>query len=127
MKILIWVLVNALALAAATWWLDGIRLTGKSDADRILTLVLVALIFGVINAVVGPAVKLLSLPFIIVTLGLLLLVINALLLMLTSWVSKEIGLGFHVNGFWTAVWGALIVTVSTWVLEKVLPKRVLKR
>jgi len=126
-KILIWVLVNALALAAATWWLDGIRLTGKSDTDRILTLILVALIFGVINSFVGPAVKLLSLPFIIITLGLLLLVINALLLMLTSWVSKEVGLGFHVNGFWTAVWGALIVTVSTWVIEKVLPKRILKR
>lgn len=127
MKILIWVLVNALALAVATWWLDGIRLTGKSDTDRILTLLLVALIFGVINTIVGPAVKLLSLPFIIVTLGLLLLVINALLLMLTSWVSKEVGLGFHVNGFWTAVWGALIVTVSTWVLERVLPKGALKR
>lgn len=127
MKILIWVLVNALALAAATWWLDGIRLTGKDDTDRILTLILVALIFGVINSFVGPAVKLLSLPFIIITLGLLLLVINALLLMLTSWVSKEVGLGFHVNGFWTAVWGALIVTVSTWVIERVLPKRALKR
>jgi len=126
-KILIWVLVNALALAAATWWLDGIRLTGKDDTDRILTLILVALIFGVINSFVGPAVKLLSLPFIIITLGLLLLVINALLLMLTSWVSKEVGLGFHVNGFWTAVWGALIVTVSTWVIEKVLPKRAWKR
>ena len=127
MKILIWVLVNALALAAATWWLDGIRLTGKDDTDRVLTLILVALIFGVINSFVGPAVKLLSLPFIIITLGLLLLVINALLLMLTSWVSKEVGLGFHVDGFWTAVWGALIVTVSTWVIERVLPKRMLKR
>lgn len=127
MKILIWVLVNALALAAATWWLDGIRLTGKDDTDRILTLILVALIFGVINSFVGPVVKLLSLPFIIITLGLLLLVINALLLMLTSWVSKEVGLGFHVDGFLTAVWGALIVTVSTWVIERVLPKRMLKR
>lgn len=126
MKILIWVLVNALALAAATWWLDGIRLTGKDDTDRILTLILVALIFGVINSFVGPVVKLLSLPFIIITLGLLLLVINALLLMLTSWVSKEVGLGFHVEGFWTAVWGALIVTVSTWVIERVLPKRMLR-
>jgi len=125
-KILIWVLVNALALAAATWWLDGIRLTGKDDTDRILTLILVALIFGVINSFVGPVVKLLSLPFIIITLGLLLLVINALLLMLTSWVSKEVGLGFHVDGFLTAVWGALIVTVSTWVIERVLPKRMLR-
>jgi putative membrane protein len=120
-KFLIWVVVNALALAAATLLLDGIRLTGESDQDRVITLVLVALIFGVINAVLGPVIKLLSLPFIILTLGLLLLVINALLLMLTSWVSRELGLGFHVDGFWTAVFGAIIVTVSTWILEAVLP------
>jgi putative membrane protein len=120
-KFLIWVVVNALALAAATLLLDGIRLTGGSDQDRVITLVLVALIFGVINAVLGPVIKLLSLPFIILTLGLLLLVINALLLMLTSWVSRELGLGFHVDGFWTAVFGAIIVTVSTWILEAVLP------
>jgi putative membrane protein len=120
-KFLIWVVVNALALAAATLLLDGIRLTGGSDQDRVITLVLVALIFGVINAVLGPVIKLLSLPFIILTLGLLLLVINALLLMLTSWVSRELGLGFHVDGFWTAVIGAIIVTVSTWILEAVLP------
>ena len=121
MKFLIWVLVNALALAVAAWLLDGIRLTGSSDEDRVITLVLVALIFGVTNAVLGPVIKLLSLPFIILTLGLLLLVINALLLMLTSWLSREVGLGFHVDGFWTAVFGAIIVTVSTWVLEAVLP------
>lgn len=121
MKFLIWVVVNALALAAATLLLDGIRLTGGSGQDRVITLVLVALIFGVINAVLGPVIKLLSLPFIILTLGLLLLVINALLLMLTSWVSRELGLGFHVDGFWTAVFGAIIVTVSTWILEAVLP------
>ena len=121
MRFLIWVVVNALALAIATWLLDGIRLTGKSDEDRIITLLLVALIFGVINAVLGPVIKLLSLPFIILTLGLLLLVINALLLLLTSKISQEFGLGFDVDGFWTAVFGAIIVTVSTWVLEAVLP------
>jgi putative membrane protein len=120
-KFLIWVVVNALALAIATWLLDGIRLTDGTNEDRVITLVLVALIFGVINAVLGPVIKLLSLPFIILTLGLLLLVINALLLMLTSTVSQELGLGFRVDGFWTAVLGAIIVTVSTWVLEAVLP------
>ncbi|HET6626262.1 MAG TPA: phage holin family protein [Nocardioidaceae bacterium] len=121
MKFLIWALVNALALAAAAWLLDGIRLTGGSTEDRLITLVLVALIFGVINAVLGPVIKVLSLPFIILTLGLLLLVINALLLMLTSWISGEAGLGFHVDGFWTAVLGGIIVTVATWILEAVLP------
>lgn len=121
MKFIIWVLVNALAVAAATWLLDGIRLTGGSQEDKAITLVLVALIFGVINAVLGPIIKLLSLPFIILTLGLLLLVINALLLLLTSFISQEVGLGFDVEGFWTAVFGSIIITVTSWILEAVLP------
>ena len=121
MKFILWVVVNALALAAATWLLDGITLTGRTDEDRVITLVLVALIFGVVNAVVRPIIKLLSLPFIILTLGLLIFVINALMLMLTSWISTEFGLGFSVDGFWTAVFGALVVTVTTWILELVLP------
>lgn len=121
MKFLIWVLVNATAIAVATWLLDGITLTGSSTEERLLTLLLVALIFGVINAFIAPVIKLLSLPFIILTLGLLLPVINALMLMLTSFLAEEVGLGFRVDGFWTALFGAIIVTVSTWVLEAVLP------
>ncbi len=121
MKLVVWVLVNALALAAATWLLDGITLTGDTTEDRVITLVLVALIFGVVNAVVRPVVKTLSLPFILLTLGLLIFVINALMLMLTSWISGELGLGFAVDGFWTAVLGAVIVMVTSWVLELVLP------
>jgi len=119
-KFLIWGVVNALALAAAAWLLDGIRVTGATTEERVITLVLVALIFGVLNAVVAPIIKLLSLPFIILTLGLFLLVINAGMLMFTSWLSLELGLGFHVDGFWTAVGGAIIVTLSTWLLEAVL-------
>jgi putative membrane protein len=120
-SILIWVVVNALALAAATGLLTGITLTGETNSDRAGTLVLVALVFGVVNAVVRPVVKVLSLPFIILTLGLLIFVINALMLLLTSWLSGQLGLGFHVTGFWTAVVGAVIVAVTTWVLELVLP------
>jgi putative membrane protein len=117
-RFIVWVVVNAVALAIAAWLLDGIRVTGH---DRVLTLVLVALIFGVVNAVVRPVVKLLSLPFIILTLGLLILVIDALMLLLTGWLADAVGLGFHVDGFWTAVFGAIIVMVATWVLELVLP------
>jgi putative membrane protein len=120
-KFLLWVVVNALALAAATLLLDGITLTGASDADRAVALVLVALVFGVVNAVVRPVVKLLALPFLILTLGLLIFVINAFMLLLTSWVSGQVGLGFHVDGFGTALVGALVVTVATWALELVLP------
>ena len=122
MRFLIWVVVNALALAAAAGLLAGITLTGATEGDRIVTLVLVALVFGVVNAVVRPVVKLLSLPFIILTLGLLIFVINALMLLLTSWLSQQLGLGFHVDGFVTAVLGAVIVAVATWVLEHLLDR-----
>ncbi len=114
-----WVTVNALALAAATWLLDDIRVTGDNEA---LTLVLVALIFGVVNAVVAPIVKLFSLPFILLTLGLLLFVINALMLLLTEWLANQFDLGFHVDGFWTAVLGAIIISIASWLLERVLPE-----
>jgi putative membrane protein len=118
---LIRVVVNALALAAAAFLLDGIRVSGASSQDRLVTLLVVAVIFGLVNAVVRPVVKFLSFPFIILTLGLLILVIDALMLLLTSWVAGEVGLGFHVSGFWVAVVGAVIVMVATWVLELVLP------
>lgn len=119
MKFLIWVTVNALALAAATWLLDDISVTGDNEA---LTMIGVALIFGVVNAVVAPIVKLFSLPFILLTLGLLLFVINALMLLLTEWLANQFGLNFHVDGFWTAVLGSIIITIATWVLELVLPE-----
>ena len=121
MKFLVWVAVNAIAIAVATWLLRGITLSGATTSQRVLTLVVVALIFGVINAVVRPVVKLLSLPLIILTLGLLTFVINACMLLLTSWVAGQIGVGFVVHGFITAVYGAVIVMIATWALELVLP------
>jgi putative membrane protein len=120
MTVLLRVVVNALALAVATWLLAGITLTGASGVDRGVALVLVALVFGVVNLVVRPVVKLLSLPFLILTLGLLIFVINALMLLLTSAISGALDLGFHVDGFGTALVGALVVTVVTWALELVL-------
>jgi putative membrane protein len=120
-RFLIWVIVNALALAAATYVLPGITLTAATSEDRAVSLLLVAIVFGVVNAVVRPVVKFVSFPFIILTLGLLVFVINALMLLLTSWVSGQAGLGFHVDGFWTAVLGGLVVMVATWILEVLLP------
>ena len=81
----------------------------------------IAVVFGVVNAIIRPIVTLLSLPFIVLTLGLLIFVINALMLMLTGWLSEQLGLGFSVDGFWTAVVGALIITVVSWGLALVLP------
>ena len=109
MNLLIRVAVNAAALAAAAWLLDGIRLTDRQD--RVLTLLGVAVVFGLVNAFVAPVIKLLSLPFVILTLGLLLWVINAAMLMLTSRIADALGLGFEVDGFGTALLGALVISV----------------
>lgn len=122
MRFVLWVAVNALALAAATALLDGIRLTGATTQDQVVTLVLVAIVFGLVNAVVRPVVKLVSLPFILLTLGLLVLVINALMLLLTGWLSTQLTLGFRVDGFWTAVGGGIVVAIATWVLQILLPE-----
>jgi putative membrane protein len=121
MKFLLWLVVNAAALGVAVWLFDGITLTADTTGGRIGTLLVVGAIFGVITAVVRPIVNLLSLPLIIVTLGLMLLVINALMLLLTSKVAGTFGLGFHVEGFWTAVFGAIVISISSMVVEALLP------
>ena len=120
MNFLIRVLVSALGLGAAAWLLDGIEVLGSEAAEQALTLVAVAVIFGLVNAIVAPVVKLLSFPFIILTLGLLLLAINALMLWLTSEIAQAVDLGFRVDGFWAAVVGALVISVVSALLGAVL-------
>ncbi|MGP3980701.1 phage holin family protein [Streptomyces sp. KR80] len=114
-------LANAGALGVAVWLLHDITLTGENAGRKALTLILVALLFGLVNFVVKPLVKLLSFPLFILTLGLITLVINALMLLLTSWLAGELDLAFHVDGFWTAVLGGLIVSVVSWALNMALP------
>jgi len=121
MRLLTRVVVNAVALAVATWLVQGITLTGDTGGQRLAALLVVAAVFGAVNAFVRPIVTFLALPFILLTLGLLLLVINGLMLLLTSWLSGQIGLGFDVDGFWAAVVGAIVVSVVTWLMEIVLP------
>ena len=114
-------IANAGALAVAVWLLDKITLTGDSTGKKVGTLIVVALIFGVVNFLVKPIVKLFSLPLVILTLGLFTLVVNALMLLLTSWVADKLDLSFHVEGFWTAVLGGLIISIVSWALHIVLP------
>ena len=80
------------------------------------SLLFVALIMGIVNAFVAPIIKLLSLPFIIITLGLMLLVINALMLLFTDWLAGLFDIDFYVHGFWTAVGGAIVITIVTWIV-----------
>lgn len=116
-------IINGLALYLAAVIVPGIHLGETGDASRTLvTILVVAVIFGVINAILKPLVKLLSLPVIVLTLGLFLLVINALMLELTSWISEQLDLSFHVDSFWwDAVLGALIITIVASILNAVVP------
>lgn len=114
-------IANAVALLVAVWLLDGITLTGADTGRQALTLILVTLLFGVVNVVVKPVVKLLSLPLFVLTLGLIALVVNALMLLLTSWLAGEFDLAFHVAGFWTALVGGLVVAVVSWAMHLALP------
>jgi putative membrane protein len=114
------VLVSALTLWLVVWLFDDITLTAADDTEKVLTLLATAVIFAVVDSVVAPVVKILSIPFIIVTLGLMLLVINALMLLLTSWFAGVIGLGFHVEGFWTAVWASIVISLASWALSALL-------
>ena len=126
MTILIRLLINAAALWAAVRLVPGVSFTG----DWRLLLV-VALIFGVLNALVKPVLWLLTLPFLVLTLGLFTFVLNAFLLWLTSAVSGAVGLGFHVDGFWSAFLGALVVSAVSIVLSMFVsqsdPKRATDR
>jgi len=113
-----WVL-SAAALAAAASLLGthmNIGDTNATTTDQLITLAVVAAIFTVIDMFVAPVVKTLSLPFIILTLGLALLVINALLLLLTDWVAGELGVPFFVEGFVWAVLGSVVISIVNGVL-----------
>jgi putative membrane protein len=98
-------LIAALGLWAATKMLSGIRI------DTAMTLVLAGLLLGVVNAIVRPFALLLSLPALVLTLGLFLLVVNAAMLGLVALLLK----GFQIDGFWTAMGAALIVSIISWV------------
>ncbi|MFF6827831.1 phage holin family protein [Streptomyces longwoodensis] len=114
-------IANAGALAVAVWLLDKITLTGDSTGKEVGTLIVVALLFGLVNFLVKPVVQVLTFPLFVLTLGLITLVVNALMLLLTSWLADKLDLSFHVEGFWTAVLGGLIISIVSWALNMVLP------
>jgi putative membrane protein len=120
MKYVIGVLVSAAALGVAAWVVPGIVLAGHNDTSKAETLLVVALIFGVINTVLKPIVKTVGCAFYVLTLGLVALVVNGLLLWLASAIAGHFNLPFHVGGFVAAVEGALIVAVVSWGLHLAL-------
>ena len=125
-SIAIKIIVNGVALWVAAIALQGIHLGEGVDplSRQLLTILVVAVIFGLINVVIRPVVKFFSFPFILLTLGLFTLVINAAMLQLTSWLAGALNLAFHVDHFfWDAVLGSIIITIVSLVLNIVLPNR----
>jgi putative membrane protein len=112
MRFLVRLLVNAAALWVATRLVPGVTYSGGW-----LPFLGVALVFGVVNAFIRPVAKVLTFPLIIVTLGIFALVVNGLMLWLTSSLAEALDLGFHVSGFWSAFWGALVVSIVSTVLS----------
>ena len=121
MRFLVRVLAGALALAAAAWLIDGISVGPGTTGERLLTLLAVAVIFGLVNAIVRPIARLISLPLLLLTLGLFTFVVNALMLLLTAWIGSWFDLNFEVDGFWSAILGALVISVVTFVINVLLP------
>jgi putative membrane protein len=118
MRLLLRLLINAAALWVAVQVVGGVTHTGST-----VSLLSVALVFGLVNAIIKPLLMLFTLPALILTLGLFTFVINALMLMLTSALSGAFGLGFHVEGFWSALVGALVISIVSAVLSMFLPDR----
>ena len=124
MNFLVRVGINAVALWVAALVVPGVELgeTGSAWTARVVTIVLVALLFGLINAVIRPIAKFFSFPFIVLTLGLFTFVVNAFMLQITEWISDAVGLSFHIEHFWwDAVLAAVVITLVSWVLSVVLP------
>jgi putative membrane protein len=122
-RLIVRLLASAVALAVAAGLVDGISVGPGTNRERALTLLGVAIIFGLVNAIVRPILRLLTLPLVVLTLGLFLLVLNALMLLLTEWIAEQFDLAFQVDGFWSAVLGALIITVVSFLINIVLPDK----
>ena len=120
MRYLLRAVVSAAALGVATWAVPGIQLQAASVWSKAGTLLVVALIFGIINATLKPLIKVLGCAFYILTCGLGALVVNGLLLWLASVIAGDLKVPFHVTGFWPGFWGAIIVGVVSWLLHLII-------
>ena len=122
-QLIIRFVVNGIALWIAALVVDGVDIEASTTTGEVLTILAIAAVFAVVNIVVRPIVKILSLPLYVITLGLFTFVVNALMLLLTSWIADLLDVPFHVDGFWSALVGAVIVTLVGWGVRIALPAR----
>lgn len=126
MQLVFRLIITAFAIWLAANWIDKIEIVSPEDQGngaKIVVLLAVAVVFTLVNAVIKPLVKLLSLPLVVLTLGLFLLVINALMLWLTAWITESTEYGLRIDGFVAALVGAVIITVVNWVLGILVPDK----
>ena len=105
------------AFNAAALWVAAYFITGLDFNGNLLELILVAAVFGLVNSLLRPLLTVLTCPLIVLTLGIFTLVINALMLMVTGWLSLRWGLGFTAAGFWPAFWGGLVIGIVSLMLS----------
>jgi putative membrane protein len=113
------VLINALALWLTTLIVAGVQVVPFAPAgtlETVLTYLLVALVFGVVNGIVGNFIRIVAFPLYILTLGLIALIVNGLLLLLVAWISSLTGFGLVVESFWWGVLGALVLGLISWII-----------
>ncbi|MCF8540526.1 MAG: phage holin family protein [Aurantimicrobium sp.] len=128
-RFLLSTIINAIALWVTTAVGIGVTLIANREPltagggdlwGFVLTLVVTAAVFGLVNGTIGTVVRIIAFPLYILTLGILALVVNALLLLFVSWLSSLVGFGLHVDGFWSGFWGAIILGIISWLLGLLL-------
>ena len=122
-RFLVRLVINAFALWLTTLIALGVHVKPYGNGDvlaTILTYLLVALVFGIVNGVIGNLVRIVAFPLYILTLGLLALVVNALLLLLVAWLSTLVGFGLIIDNFWSGFWGALVLGIISWLIGIIL-------
>ncbi len=125
MALLLRLIINAVAIWLASLWVHNIELVSPADkgtTGKVIVVLVVAIVFGLVNALIKPIVKLLSLPLVVLSLGLFLLVINALMLWLTAVITETTAYGLRVHGVVAAILGAIIITVVNWILGIFVPE-----
>jgi putative membrane protein len=122
LRLVLGLLINSVALWSSDFFVDGIRLIpfAEGDAYLVLSYISVAAVFGVINAVIGNFIRIVAFPIYLLTLGLVALVVNGALFMLVASVTQQLGFGLVVDDFWWGVLGAVVMSMSNWLLGVIL-------
>ncbi len=121
-RFLVRLLINAVALWLTTLIVTGVKVSSYAPGvgSYVVTLLIVALIFGVVNGVIGTAIRIVAFPLYILTLGLLALVVNTLLLLLVAWLSTLLGFGLRIDTLWSGFWGALVLAIISFLIGLLL-------